>query len=369
MSEQAAPTRLLMTTDTVGGVWNYSLELARGLARHNFQITLATMGAPVSEQQKSEASGVANARVFESSFALEWMPEPWEDVDRAGEWLLRLSRETRPDVAHLNGYAHAALPWEVPVVCVGHSCVLSWWLAVKGRAAPASWQEYQRRAQTGLRSASAVIAPTQAMLDGLAFHYGHLPGPRVIHNGVDPAGFAPQAKEPFILAAGRLGDEAKNIAAFGKACESLPWPVFVAGAANDASGRAALPANLERLGQLAAPELRRWMERAAIYCLPARYEPFGLSILEAAFAGCALVLGDIPSLRELWQGAALFVPPDDPIRLRASLLSLIEDSQLCCQLGHAARERATSFSRERMADAYAELYASLLRQPAPACAR
>ncbi len=32
--------------------------------------------------------------------------------------------------------------------------------------------------------------------------------------------------------------------------------------------------------------------------LPARYEPFGLSVLEAALSGCALVLGDIPSLRE-----------------------------------------------------------------------
>ena len=52
------------------------------------------------------------------------------------------------------------------------------------------------------------------------------------------------------------------------------------------------------------------MGRAAIYALPARYEPFGLSILEAALSGCALVIGDIPSLREIWADAALFVPSD-----------------------------------------------------------
>ena len=56
---------------------------------------------------------------------------------------------------------------------------------------------------------------------------------------------------------------------------------------------------------------------AAIYALPARYEPFRLEVLEAAAPGCALVLGDIASLRELWDGAALFVAPDDDRALRA----------------------------------------------------
>ena len=67
---------------------------------------------------------------------------------------------------------------------------------------------------------------------------------------------------------------------------------------------------------------RRWPSgwpRAAIYALPARYEPFGLSALEAALSGCALVLGDIPSLREVWGDAAVFVPPDDAGGLRDAL--------------------------------------------------
>ena len=56
---------------------------------------------------------------------------------------------------------------------------------------------------------------------------------------------------------------------------------------------------------------QRGIARAAIYALPAHYEPFGLSILEAAMSGCALVLGDIPSLREIWGDAAVFVHPDN----------------------------------------------------------
>ena len=48
-----------------------------------------------------------------------------------------------------------------------------------------------------------------------------------------------------------------------------------------------------------------------IFVSVARYEPFGLAVLEAAQAGCALVLSDIPTFRELWGGAALFVPAND----------------------------------------------------------
>ena len=77
--------------------------------------------------------------------------------------------------------------------------------------------------------------------------------------------------------------------------------------------------NLRHLGRLAPADLASWLGRAAIYALPARYEPFGLSILEAALAGCALVLGDIDSLRELWDGCALFVPPEDDDALAEAL--------------------------------------------------
>jgi glycosyltransferase involved in cell wall biosynthesis len=67
------------------------------------------------------------------------------------------------------------------------------------------------------------------------------------------------------------------------------------------------------------------LARASIYVHPARYEPFGLAILDAALAGCALVLGDIPSLRELWHDAAIFVPTEDAARLSRELTALIEN--------------------------------------------
>src|SRR5690348_7167088 len=123
---------VLMTADTVGGVWTYALELAGALAPLGVDVTLATMGAPVSRAQASAASELPNLELVESRFALEWMPDAWRDVDDAGTWLLQIAQRVRPDVVHVNGYAHAALPFHAPVVCVAHSCVLTWSLAVRG---------------------------------------------------------------------------------------------------------------------------------------------------------------------------------------------------------------------------------------------
>jgi glycogen synthase len=167
----------------------------------------------------------------------------------------------------------------------------------------------------------------------------------------------------MVFAAGRLWDEAKNLAALEQAAPGLSWPVFVAGDSRPPEGAEApeaRPHHTRQLGRLTPRALAAWLGRAAIYALPARYEPFGLSVQEAALAGCALVLGDIPSLRELWRNRALFVPPDDPQALEAALLSLIEDPDRRTALAAGARARALERTPERMVDAYLEAYGELL---------
>jgi glycosyltransferase involved in cell wall biosynthesis len=114
------------------------------------------------------------------------------------------------------------------------------------------------------------------------------------------------------------------------------------------------------LGRLEPQSLAGWYARAAIFVLPARYEPFGYTALEAALWGCALVLGDIPSLREIWSDAALFVDPDDPEEIAAALAKLIENPALRISLSERARLRALAFSSERMARRYLALYRELL---------
>jgi glycosyltransferase involved in cell wall biosynthesis len=344
---------VLLTADTVGGVLTFALELVRGLAARGVRVTLATMGAEPTPDQRAQIEAARAARVETASFALEWMDDPWHDVDRAGEWLLRLADESGADVVHLNGYAHAALPWRRPVVVTAHSDVLSWFEAVRGEAAPDTWDEYRRRVAEGLAAADVVTAPTRAMLDTLVYFYRPRGDTLVIPNGRSlPAG--PRCcKEEFVLAAGRMWDEAKNLGALKTVAPRLPWHTEIVGEGGP-------------VGRVATEDLVDRMRRAAIFASPARYEPFGLSALEAALSGCALVLGDIPSLREVWGDAAAFVPPDDVALLERALRRLISDGDLRTQAGEAARARAARYTPERMTDGYVAAYERVLaRQRAP----
>jgi glycosyltransferase involved in cell wall biosynthesis len=386
-----------MTADAVGGVWTYALELARGLCAAGSRAALAVMGPAPSAAQAREAAGVAGLDVFAAPFRLEWMDDPWDDVDRAGAWLLSLERSFAPDVVHLNGYCHGELPFRAPRLVAGHSCVLSWWQAVKGGPAPGRYDAYRERVARGLRGARLRVAPTRAMLAALERHYGAAGPAAVVGNGKDPpaAAAAAPAKEPLVFCAARVWDEAKNVAALARAAEGLAWPVYVAGDARppggDGSGDARPPGGAggggggggggdggdgdnggdaaagpgprggaRLLGRLGRAEVDAWLARASIYALPARYEPFGLSALEAALAGCALVLGDIPSLREVWGEAAAYVAPDDVEGLRGALGALAADGGRRGELAARAGRRARELSVGRMVARYRAAYARLL---------
>jgi glycogen synthase len=356
--------RLLLTTDTVGGVWTYALELARGLAPHGVDVLLATMGAPLSPAQRAEAAALSNVELAESTYKLEWMDDPWDDVRRAGDWLLELEQSYRPDLVHLNGYAHGSLPWSAPVMVVAHSCVLSWWQAVKREPAPSTWDRYRQAVADGLHDADLVVAPSRAMLDAVGHHYGPLRRARAIYNARDPGPYRRATrtcrKERIVLAAGRLWDEAKNIAALDAIAARLRWPVYVAGDERHPNGAEAHLGRVRPLGKLPPEQLAQWLGRASIYALPARYEPFGLSALEAAFAGCALVLGDIPSLREVWGDAAVYIPPDDREALAVAINDLIADPRYRADMAARAGERAERYTPERMASEYVNAYRELL---------
>lgn len=360
----SSPLRLLMTADTVGGVWTYAVELVQALGPQRAEVLLATLGAPLSSAQSRAAARLSNLTVCESRYKLEWMDDPWADVDASGAWLMELEREFRPQIVHLNTYAHGALPWNAPVLMVGHSCVLSWWQSVKGEAAPPHWSPYQARVQAGLANADLVAAPSRTMLDALRSYYGPFRATQVIYNARWPGDFVPGVKEEQILAIGRLWDEAKNIALLDQAAVDIPWPIYVAGEQRHPSGGKLEPVHLRTLGQLSQAQVRSWLASAALYVLPARYEPFGLSVLEAALSGCALVLGDIASLRELWGGAALFVSPDDASHLAAVLRDLIDHPRRLQTLAQAARRRARRYLPATMADAYWQVYTRLIAEGA-----
>lgn len=360
---------VLMTADAVGGVWTYAIELARALSCHDIGVTLATMGSLPSAAQRAQAAGIPGLDLRESGFRLEWQDDPWVDVRRAGEWLLRLAESCGAEVVHLNGYAHAALPWGRPVMVVAHSCVRSWWRAVRREPAPADWAPYAARVASGLAAADLVVAPTHAMLRALRDEYPcRLRRTRVIPNGRRAGAYRPGLKEPFVLTAGRLWDEGKNVSAVVAAAPRLPWPVFAAGAQRSPDGRERPLRNVHALGRLPEGNLAEYMAQASVFALPARYEPFGLAPLEAGLAGCALVLGDIPSLREVWGDTAAYVDPDSSDDLAFVLQTLCTNDRLRHRFARAAHDRARALTPERMADAYLGAYRELVA-PAAGAAR
>ena len=359
---------VLMTVDAVGGVWTYAVELSRALAERGVRVSLALMGPPASDAQREDIAAIATADMYERPYALEWMDDPWCEVDQAGEWLLELERELEPDVVHLNGYCHAALEWHAPVLVTGHSCVLSWWRAVYGTEPPAKWDRYAEKVADGLQAADLVVAPTAAMLSNLDFHYGPLRRQRVIPNGRSADGLhaTPRSsRDAIVLTAGRLWDQAKNVESVVSVAPYLSWPVYIAGESRRPSGDSVSYGGVHCLGRLSPRELSAWMGRAAIFASPARYEPFGLSILEAALAGCALVLGDIRSLREIWGDAALFVPPDNRRALASAIETLARDTEYREELAAACQARARTLTPRRMADGYYGAYRELVRQRLP----
>ena len=360
--------KVLMTVDAVGGVWTYALDLSRALGERGVRVSLVVMGPPASDAQRQEVAAIPTAKMYERPYALEWMDDPWCEVDQAAEWLLELERKLQPDVVHLNGYCHASLVWRSPVLVTGHSCVLSWWRAVYGTDAPAKWDAYAEKVAAGLQAADLIVAPTAATLSALDFHYGPLQRCRVIPNGRSATGLfatTPSSKDAIVLTAGRLWDQAKNIEAVASAAPDLSWPVYIAGESRRVSGDAVPYGGVHALGRLSARDLAAWMGRAAIYALPARYEPFGLSILEAALAGCALVLGDIRSLREIWGNTAVYVAPGNRRALISAIESLIRDGGYRHDLATRAQSRARELTPRQMANAYYSAYCDLVRQRLP----
>ena len=101
------PGRVLMTTDAVGGVWQYSLELASGLCRRGVRVLLAAMGPAPSSAQLEAACAIRGLALLHRPFRLEWMAGAEATLEAAAAWLANLEAAFEPDIVQINGYAHA----------------------------------------------------------------------------------------------------------------------------------------------------------------------------------------------------------------------------------------------------------------------
>ncbi len=355
--------RVLMTTDAVGGVWDYSLELASSLSARDIDITLAITGRAPSQKQMEALHRIPELRIRHFDTKHEWELNCQCEVISSGEWLMNLAEELRPDLAHLHSYFFAGLEWNCPRVLVCHSSVCSWFDQVKNAPLPQEYDDYSAWVKTGLVAADAVVFPSASIMVIMQRIHGNFGRSEVILNGRDPGIFKSAAKEPFIFGAGRLWDEAKNMASLRSVPASLTWPIRIAGDCESTIGLNQ-PGELQFTGFLSQKEMADYYSRASIFVSTAKYEPFGLAVLEAAMSGCALALSDIPTFRELWEDAAVFVNADDSSALARTLLELIDDPERISEMMRNAKTRAARYNSMKMAETYLDLYQDLIHSHA-----
>jgi glycosyltransferase involved in cell wall biosynthesis len=354
--------RLLMTADVVGGVWQYATGLAEALTPFGIETMLAVMGPSPSAERLEAARAIPGVSVIDTGIGLDWLSKDIAAVRASGRMMAELAGDSGADVVQLNMPAlGAGARFAMPVVAMAHSCVATWWDAMHGNAPPPDFAWRGALVGEGLRNADHVVAPTAAFADATMRVHCLEVRPTVVHNGRTLPNLPSAAMHDFAFTAGRLWDKGKNIATIDRAAARLGIPIKAAGALSGPNGERAELTHIHATGALDEDGIARCLSARPVFVSAARYEPFGLSVLEAAAAGCALVLSDIPSFRELWDGVAIFVQPEDDHGFAAAIDAIVGDGQLRVQMGEAASERAAHFTPAAMAIRMAALYADTRR--------
>ena len=361
---------ILVTADTVGGVWTYARELVSGLVRRGARVTLVSFGEIPTATQTEWMDGLRNFDFHPTAFRLEWMQEAAVDIEASTGYLQSVIEEVKPDLLHLNQFCYGAIDSTIPKLVVAHSDVVSWWRAVKGIEPPADgWNLWYRGVvRQGLAGADAVVAPTQWMLDEVKRNYGRITNGSVIYNGRSVTLFNPHvSKDEYALSVGRIWDAGKQASLLTRF--EPPTPIFIVGTeqhadeafrGEDTPEREKLP-QIHFKGPQTEGQLRHLYSRASMYVATSRYEPFGLAPVEAALSRCAIVANDIASLREIWGQAACYFRENDPVSLCETIQRLHDDRDLRLTYANLAYNRARQwFTADRMVEDYMNLYQTMV---------
>ena len=355
---------ILLTTDTIGGVWTFTRELSTVLLADGHTVSLVSFGRLPSASQFEWTNDTSLRhpsafRYVASTAPLEWMQQNGRTIVDGLPVLVRLIHECRPDIIHSSQFCFGRLRLPLPVIITAHSDVISWAQACDpATLKQTSWLErYCRLVQNGLDDAAAVVAPTRWMLDALRRNFSVLPQAHVVYNGrtISPETSASSRRQQAV-SIGRLWDKAKNLALLAE--RSYPVPILVAGEMDHEDGKAQGVGSLRVLGTLDEHPLLSLYRSSSLYLGPSLYEPFGLAPLEAALCGCALLLNDIPTFREIWGDAAYYF--HDGPSLDEMLSCVVSAGGQLNAMQRRAYKVATKLTARRMTEQYLSLYEQIL---------
>lgn len=345
-----------MTVDAVSGIWQYAMTLGLALKLAGCQVVFAGLGPRPTAAQAAEAND-AGMLVWGDA-PLDRMVRRAERLRDVGPWLAGVLRLQRPDLVQVNLPTQAAgLQTDIPVVGVCHSCLATWFRAVEGTAAPPALAWHDALMRAGLDACDAVVAPSAAQARATEAAHG-IAGIVTVANATALAP-CPPGGGTGVVAAGQWWDRGKNGDVLVAAADLCRWSVRLVGATAAADGRRLETGQAEATGPLPHDQAVEALAAAGIVVAPSLYEPFGLAALDAARLGRPLVLSDIPTHREIWDGAAEFFDPRDAPALAALLDRLAAAPRERRRLGAAAQARSADFTPDRQAQEMLGLYRRL----------
>lgn len=254
----------------------------------------------------------------------------------------------------------------VPLRTAGLPVVMHVFTLHHRRAGGGAGAGYRRAAiARGLKKAVLVIANSEWTASQLRGRERMIVSPEGLdHDVFCPAGPAGGAGLPpqYLLWAGNFYPYKRAelaLAAYARLTPDLraQFPLVLAGGDWE-GGQAQAQVRAKELGVTADTRFLGWVDDAALpalyrgaraQVLPTAEETFGKSVTEAMACGCPCVLQDLPVLREVADGAALFVDFTDTRAAGEALRRVCTDDALAAELRTAGLKRAADFSYARLA--------------------
>lgn len=356
--------------DTYGGIEQVIAQLARALSARGHENRIFTL----SPEANPPVIRRPEAEVHRSRTAIEVASNPF-------------SWQAFGDIREQLGWAdvvHYQFPW--PFGDLLHVC------RGGGRPSVVSYQSdvvrqkwlrhvYSPLMHRFLASVDMVVA-TSPQYRASSPVLSHLSTPmRVIPNGLDELAFP--RPDPARLASWRerLGDEFilfvgvlryyKGLHTLVQACEGFPGRVVIAGGGPQSAAvteqvAARRATNAILIGQISDEDKVCLLQLCRAFVLPShlRSEAFGMSLLEAAMFGKAMIsceIGTGTSYINVDGVTGFTVPPERPDALRAAMARLLHEPETARRMGVAARERfETTFTANAMASAYESVYRDIV---------
>ncbi len=221
-----------------------------------------------------------------------------------------------------------------------------------------------------VRKAQSICAISRSTANDL-IKYWHIPEEKisVVCNGFTPPARVETDKIKQILYISRIEHPGKNHLNLLKAFELLPenlrneYTLVMPGASwNGAetvfeyAQNSVCKERFKFTGFVDFAKLPELYAQSTMYVFPSHFEGFGLSLLEAMYAGLPCACSNNSSLGELGQGAALLFDPASPQEIAAAMEKILSDKECQKQLIGKGMEKASHFSWQNTAKGLMEIY-------------